>query len=213
MADIASLPRPLVVEPSGSWFGNDGSWSTYVFLLQPCESIGLILIRSFTIHVGTPPQNFSVLPNTNGQNTWVPIADDCLALNITNCGQLRGVLPFNNANSPGFQNNLSDTWELIGLFQNGQNKQLGFTGNGLSGYDTVGFITDNVTAVTEIEHQAVTAFASSNIWLGQIGLSRRGMNFRQDERPESFLTNLRNLGMIPSLSFGYTAGASYRKSS
>ncbi|KAF2469283.1 acid protease, partial [Lindgomyces ingoldianus] len=182
------------VEPSGSWLGNDGSWSPFV------------------IQVGTPAQNFSVLPATNGQNTWVPIADDCQNLNTTNCGASRGVFPFHNAQSPGFQTNLSLTWKPIGLFELGQNSNLGFTGNGLSGYDIVGFVSDNDSSATYIDQQPVTAYATPNFWLGQMGLSIRRMNFRQDEHPNSFLTNLRDRGVIPSLSFGYTAGAPYRKS-
>lgn len=141
---------------------------------------------SFTVYVSTPPQNFSVLPATNASNILVPIADDCLALNISNCRDLHGVLPYDNAASPGFQSNLPTIWELLGLYQLGQNRNLGFSGNGLSAHDTVGFIGDNVTANIGIKHKPVTAFASPNIWLGELGLLKKGMNFRQDERPESF---------------------------
>ncbi|KAJ4302663.1 hypothetical protein N0V90_001552 [Kalmusia sp. IMI 367209] len=192
MADNAPSLPALVIPASGSWYGNDGSWS------------------AFTISVGTPPQNFSVLPATNGQNTWIPIADDCKMLNITDCGSERGVLPFNNSPSPGFQSNFSTTWELIGLYRLGQNNFLGYIGNGVSGYDTVGFVSNNITQTLQIKHQAVTAYATSSFWLGQIGLGKRGMNFRQNERPESFLTNLKDAKIIPSLSYGFTAGASYR---
>lgn len=164
---------------------------------------------SFTVSVGNPPQNFSVLPATNLQNTWVPIADDCHLLNVTNCGSKRGVWPFSNNPSPGFQSNLSSTWQLIGLYELDQDRFLGYSGNGFSGYDTVGLVSNNVSWTLQIKHQAVTAYASPSFWLGQMGLAKKGMNYGLEKRPESFLTNLKTEKMIPSLSFGYTAGASY----
>ncbi|KAF1976707.1 acid protease [Bimuria novae-zelandiae CBS 107.79] len=192
MANITSLPPPLVVPTSGSWYGNDGSWST------------------FTIAVGNPPQEFAVLPATNVANTWVPIADDCKALNISDCGSKRGVYPFNNTISPGFQSNFSSTWENIGLFELGQNAFLGFSGNGAFGYDTVGLVRGDASQTVQIDHQPVTAYASPDFWLGEIGLGNRGMNLGQHDHPASFLTNLKEAGGIPSRSFGYTAGAPYR---
>ena len=139
---------------------------------------------------GTPLQSFEVLPATNGPNTWVPIADDCERLNISGCSLKRGLLPFNNSPSPGFQSNYSTTWELIGLYQLGQDVFLGYTSNGASDYDTVGLVSNNTSQMLQIDHQVVTAYANPSFWLGQIGLGKRGLYFRQNARPESFLTNL-----------------------
>ncbi|ORY18322.1 aspartic peptidase domain-containing protein [Clohesyomyces aquaticus] len=163
----------------------------------------------FIVSIGTPGQNFSVLPATNGQNIWVPIADDCEHLNTTDCGTSRGVPSFQNLRSPGFQSNLSSTWETIGLYEPGQDRNLGFTGNWLSGFDSVAFTSQMNKSLVSIDKQPVTAYATPNFWLGQIGLSIRRMNFREDEHPNSFLTSLKDAGVIPSLSFGYTAGAPY----
>lgn len=152
-----------------------------------------------------------MLPATNAPNIWVPIADDCKALNVSDCGTRRGVRPFNNAISPGFQVNSSSSWDNIGTFELGQNDFLGFTGNGGFGYDTVGLIRGDSSETITNNDTAVTAYASPEFWLGEIGLSNRPMDLGQDDKPSSFLSNLKKAGNIPSLSFGYTAGAPYRK--
>lgn len=64
--------------PSGNWDGNDGAWSTFV------------------IRVGTPYQYFRVLPSTNGQETLLPLSDQCENGKAW-CGNARGVMPLNGA--------------------------------------------------------------------------------------------------------------------
>lgn len=63
---------------TGNWDGNDGAWST------------------FMIRVGTPAQLFRVLPSTSGQETWIPMPDQC-SKGQGWCGNARGVEPFNGA--------------------------------------------------------------------------------------------------------------------
>ena len=171
----------------------------------------LILPSSFTIAIGNPSQEFAVLPATNVANTWIPIADDCLALNLTDCGSKRGVHPFNSTLSPGFQSNFSSTWEKIGTYELGQNDFLGLDGNGIFGNDTVAFTRGGDGQKIQIDHQVVTAYASPDIWLGEIGLGNRAIDLGQNAQSASFLTNLKGNKSIPSLSYGYTAGAPYRK--
>ena len=209
MANIAALPPALAIPPTGSWFGNDGAWSTYVCVLTLLASAHPA--RSFSITVGSPPQGFLVLPATNAPNIWVPIADDCLALNSTDCGTQRGVRPFNNAVSPGFQVNSSSSWKNIGTFELGQNDFLGFSGNGAFGYDTISLIRGDASETITNNDTAVTAYATPQLWLGEIGLSNRPMDLGKDDKPASFLSNLKKAGNIPSLSYGYTAGAPYRR--
>lgn len=88
----AVVPRPLVFSSSQAFEGNDGDWSTFV------------------IRVGTPEQVFHVLISTNGQETWVPVPEGCLSSDPSNCGELRGVLPFRNQRSNGFQVNAVSRW-------------------------------------------------------------------------------------------------------
>lgn len=82
-----TLPKPFSWSPSQAFEGNDGSWSTFV------------------VRIGEPDQDFHVLISTAGQETWIPIAEGCLSTDPINCGTLRGVLPFDNQYSGGFQVN------------------------------------------------------------------------------------------------------------
>ena len=70
--------RAFSFTPSGNWDGNDGAWSTFV------------------IRVGTPYQFFRVLPSTNGQETLLPLSDQC-GNGKAWCGNARGVMPLNGA--------------------------------------------------------------------------------------------------------------------
>jgi hypothetical protein len=68
-----------------------------------------------------------------------------------------------------------------------------------------------------LDNQIIAGIATNNYWLGFLGLSPIPFNFSsqddatsmRDPQP-SFLSNLKNQSLIPSLSWGYTAGASYR---
>ena len=71
----ANIPKAVNLPPSQNWDGNDGAWSTFI------------------IGVGTPPQDFRVVPSINGQETWVPIASNCSG-GLSWCGNARGVEPF-----------------------------------------------------------------------------------------------------------------------
>ena len=142
------------------------------------------------------------------QQTWVPVPDGCassLVGNITDCGDSRGVWPFENKDSNGFQSNQSSTWETIGIYNLFLEEHLGIGGRGLYGYDSVGLgMSGNMT-----EHQVVAGIATPNFWLGSLGLGANYTNFSEEEQPSSLLRTLKDSGSIPSLSYGYTAGAPY----
>ncbi|KAI4605557.1 hypothetical protein J4E83_010550 [Alternaria metachromatica] len=179
----------LSLAASGGWFGNDGSWST------------------FLVHVGSPPQTFNVLPATQAANIWLPIADECMRLQngSASCGNSRGVTPFQQRPSPGFQANMSSTWKTIGLYELGMGRIHEINGNGLQGFDSV-----ELNDFT-MEGQAITAYASPGFWIGQMGLSPLPLNFSETISSPSLMSALKDEGHIPSLSYGYQAGASYRK--
>jgi hypothetical protein len=166
---------------------------------------------SFNIQVGKPPQSFTVLPATNGQNTYVPAADDCQRMSRSDCGYSRGVSLFEGRQSPGFQSNASTTWDLIGLYEIGVNRQLGYTGNGIAGFDTLGMATNSSHNITFPEKEVVTSYATPDLWVGELGLGIAKMTIRPNERVSPLLVRLQDSGVIPSVSFGYTAGAAYRK--
>lgn len=165
--------------------------------------------RRFMIRVGTAQQWFSVLPSTASQQTWVPHPDGCASSvvgNISDCGDSRGVWPFESEDSDGFQESKSSTWQAIGIYELYIEEHLGIDGNGFFGYDSVGL--GESGPVTE--HQVVAGVPTPNYWLGLLGLGANYTNF-EHERPSSLLRTLKDEEKIPSLSYGYTAGAPYSK--
>lgn len=81
------------------------------------------------------------------------------------------------------------------------------------GYDTIGIPGQSGVANVSVDHQVIASIATNTYYLGNLGLSSQNITFDagpSDTSP-SILGSLRNENLIPSLSFGYTAGASYRK--
>ncbi|KAI4228860.1 MAG: hypothetical protein LQ349_006483 [Xanthoria aureola] len=217
--DTLNIAKPFVFVPDQNWDGNDGSWST------------------FLIHVGTPPQYFRVVPSINGQETWIPLPIDCQR-GKSWCGNARGVEPFRNpstavalssldagltcssnkspipgaanpAAATGFQFNQSSSWSVIGNYTLEGSTQLPDDAYGLFGTDVVAAGPNPEAALTPTRGSTVAGVAAQPIYLGLLGL-RPSNSPRFDASSPSFLTNLRNQNLIPSLSFGYTAGAAYK---
>lgn len=184
-------PSPFVVEPSQRWDGNDESWS------------------SFYIRVGEPEQRFRIFPATNAQETWIPVPEGCISSDPPNCSARRGVELFQSKTSNGFQTNESSTWTSMGLYDLAIENKLDFSGNALYGLDTVGLGASNPEALS-LTGQVVGGMATKDFYLGIFGLGPKPANFTDTPIP-SYMRNLRDRRLIPSLSFGYTAGAYYRK--
>ena len=193
MANNTSIAAPWSWQPSTYWDGNDGSWN------------------SFLVQVGTPPQDFRVFPSTAGQETWVLNPEGCTSNDPSDCAYLRGVLPFaNGTNSSGFDIPSSSTWDAIGIYTlDAQESQLGYQGNGLYGFDSV--VLGNDTGALKQTRQVVATIADKSYYLGQFGLGPKSINFTtfNDQIP-CYMSDLASSGKIPSLTFGYTAGAAYR---
>ncbi|KAL1605460.1 hypothetical protein SLS60_005010 [Paraconiothyrium brasiliense] len=186
---------PIVYSPSQEFIGNDGQWS------------------SFVIRVGTPAQDFRVLPSSGSSEIYVPIVDGCQRDNITSCGPLRGAYDFNGRESNGFLVNSSSTWHEIGLYEMDARPDLGFSANALYGLDTAGLMLQN-SGGTTIPSQVIAAMASPSIWVGMVGLGQKPANFSEFDNPqEGLMSTLKNEGMVPGKGYGYTAGAYYSKSS
>lgn len=80
------------------------------------------------------------------------------------------------------------------------------------GYDVLGIqIHGSSGGGVSLENQVIAGIATKDFYLGNLGLSPRKPAFGNSQNP-SFLKSLRNQNYIPSLSYGYTAGASYSKS-
>jgi hypothetical protein len=196
LARRSTLPVPIVVAPAQSFDGFDGNWSTYA------------------VNVGTPPQKFYVLPGTQVSETWVILPDGCEAppTDPANCETLRGAQAFNGQPPTGFLTNASSTWAEAGLFEIKLEENLGIDGvNGLFGDDVVGVNNGNGSANgVSLAGQVVAGIAAKSFFLGYLGLGITRPNFSSSANPQNtFLTNLWMDNLIPSLSYGYTAGASY----
>ncbi|KAF2249843.1 acid protease [Trematosphaeria pertusa] len=184
-----SLPAPLSVAPNQNWEGIDGKWNTV------------------SLRVGTPYQWVRVFVSTASQQTWTIDQTACLAnrsdptsaLDST-CMESRGRL-FSTANST--------TWDENGFFQLWTEKNLGLTGNGLFGWDTVGLGLPGEEGPTML-NTTVGTLISPNFWLGHFGVNPKPTNFSAftDASP-SYMTMLFDQKQIPSVSVGYTAGAQY----
>jgi hypothetical protein len=87
--------------------------------------------------------------------------------------------------------------------------QLGYNASAELGFDVVSL---GGTAGTTLKNQTVGLFAVTDSYLGLFGIDPRPSNFSGYNSPvPSYLQNLRNQSLIPSLSWGYTAGNQYRK--
>lgn len=194
-ARATAAPEPYVVPPSQVFDGNDGSWST------------------FKISVGTPGQDFRVLPSTKGGVTYVIAPEGCLkGVDPSNCPQLRGIEVFKSAQNIGFQVNQSTTWSAIGQYDVDLEEALNDTSPGLFGLDTVslGAAADRSSSLTS-DGQVVASVADPDYYLGLLGLGQAKSSFNSGSQAiESFLYQLRQAQKIPSFAYAYTAGAKYR---
>ncbi|KAK0115902.1 hypothetical protein ONS95_012947 [Cadophora gregata] len=185
----ATLPAPISVLPSQEWEGNDGPWST------------------FTLQIGTPPQNVKVLVSTASTQTWAVATEGCGAGDITECPKLRGGQYNYTASSTWVSNLANVSNNIYGL---GLESALGLTGNGRYGFDdiTLGF---QGSGGPTLKNQTIAGIAAKDFFMGLFGLTARPSNFTSFDNPvPSYMENLRNQSMIPSLSWGYTAGNQYR---
>ena len=158
---------------------------------------------TFVIRVGKPAQVFRVLASTTVPETWIIGTDGCTPHDPSGCPDDRGNL---------FNNSTSSTWEHQGNYELGVELNLPYTSNydnGGYGYDTLGTGYPGSGGPT-VNHQVIAAVDTKDFYLGSLGLTSRPVNFTWDDPTQSFLATLKNQSMIPSLSFGYNAGAQYR---
>lgn len=186
---MAASIAPLVLQSYG-WAGNDGNWST------------------FAVNAGTPPQEFQLLPSTSGGEIWLPVPEACV-VPYPNCAVSRGVLSTQGDQNQGFQTNESTSWVQIGIYELGFEANLYGDGDaGLYGQDTV-----TIGSTPAIQNQTIAGIATSNFWLGSLGLGIQPPQFdvvKQDI--PTVLSTLQTQNDTPSVAYGYNAGASYRMS-
>ncbi|MDI1491833.1 MAG: hypothetical protein OHK93_003044 [Ramalina farinacea] len=111
---------------------------------------------------------------------------------------------------PGFQKNKSSTWSSQGIFDLDVENGLNLTGNGDFGYDTIGLDIQNSGGLT-LTHQLLGGIATKDFYLGEFGLGPKPTNLSSFDNPiPNYMRTLREQNLIPSISYGYTAGAKYQ---
>lgn len=178
-----SVVAPIQFSPDENWDGIDGRWS------------------SFTLRVGTPAQIVRVFASWISYQTWVVHPDGCPNSTDSTCANGRGNI---------FYKNESSTWDDVGLYSLWIEENLGYEGNAYYGYDVVGLGGIGEGGPT-LKNTTVGDLAVTDFYLGVFGLNPKPTNWTsyQDSSP-SYMTQLKEQALIPSVSFGYTAGAIYR---
>ena len=169
--------------------GDNGPWST------------------FLINVGNPPQQLQVLVSTEVPSTWVVEPGGCGPNYPVNCTGARG---------GAYDSTKSSTWNVNAFYELDVETNLGSPYNdktqmGHFGYDTIGVPGQSGVANVSLDHQVIAGIATNLYYVGSLGLSSQNIPFSSTDTPPSFLSSLKKENLIPSLSFGYTAGAYYSK--
>ena len=152
------------------------------------------------MRVGTPAQNVRVFISTSSPDTWVVLPAGC-AVTDTSCVDKRG---------DTFNYNTSSTWSQHGFYELSTEQNLNISIQAVFGNETIGLGVQGSGGPT-LQNQIIGGFASEELYLGMFGVNPASTNFtQQDQGRPSYLSTLKNQSLIPSLSFGYTAGAQYR---
>ena len=159
------------------------------------------------ISVGTPPKEIRVLASTQVPETWVVLTAGCIPEDPSNCNDTRGGL---------FDASASNTWQDIIITTLNAELNLGYNNNsdaGDYGYDTLA-LGSSATGGVSLKHQVVAGIATKDFYLGNLGLSAQAINITDSNNPQPApIKALKTQDLIPSLAYGYTAGASYRNAS
>lgn len=183
-ANTSTLPAPLAFNPDQNWDGIDGKWS------------------SFTLRVGTPQQFIRTFLSFAVYQTWGVLPQGCqAAANEQQCADARGWI---------YDQNASSTRQPIGLYDLYVENKMGYGGNARYVYDVVGLGGEGEGGPT-LANTTIGGFAVEDFYLGIFGINPKPTNFSSFNEPSpSYMTQLKEQRQIPSISFGYTAGAHYR---
>lgn len=182
--EVSEVPAPLSIAPSQYWDGIDGQWSSFTQRLGTPEQLVRTFV-SFSIY-----QNLAVLPQ------------GCQgSANESTCADARGWI---------FDPDDSSTFQEIGIYDTWVGSDLGYQTNAKYGFEAVGLGSEAADGPT-LANTTLGGMAAESYYLGFFGLSPEPTNFSTFGSPTtSYMVQLKEQGMIPSLSFSYTAGAHYR---
>lgn len=130
----------------------------------------------------------------------------CPPSGASNCTTARGGL---------YDSSKSSSWTINKLYQLGVETNLGYgdnSVNGTYGWDVLALPGPSGSVTPSLQHQVVAAITTDAFYIGSLGIASAPVTFDgSDNTTPSFLSSLKTQGVIPSLSYGYTAGASYSK--
>lgn len=182
------IPTAVAVPVRTNWWGYDGSWSPV------------------SIRIGTPPVWVDVLVSTAGQETVVVGPGGCYPSD-DECARRRGGIFAPDGSSTWREPNDTTTGYLGYTSDLGLDRQLGFRGQANYGLDNIS-LSDTITLPQQI---IAVINDTSEHWLGFLGLGIKPTYFTETGIPTYLASMVENKSYIPSHSYGFTAGAQYRK--
>jgi hypothetical protein len=188
-------PTPKVVAPSGTFDGDDGKWSTFNINIGDSDDSG-------------HGQNFKILVSTSSPLTMVPAQSEWCN---SDCAKDRGIQIFNGEQSLGFDMQSSSTYKDAGIYTVPKpdwwdRNEL----NGSLGLDNVGLGESSKDSLILAENLVMT-YTFKDYFLGSFGLAAGSVAAGNSDRAPFLFNFARSANEIPSVSYGHTAGASYRE--
>lgn len=111
-----------------------------------------------------------------------------------------------------FNYTLSSSFDNLKIYAISIESNLGYVANAVYGWDVVSLGGVGEGGPT-LKNTTVGAVAVDDFYLGVFGLNPKPTNWTSfDDSSPSYMTQLKEQKLIPSVSFGYTAGAPYRMS-
>ncbi|KAK4061207.1 uncharacterized protein Triagg1_10379 [Trichoderma aggressivum f. europaeum] len=213
----ANDPAPVSFD-AGEWLGIDGNWSTIKVLLGSNSDLVNVLLSTslsefWAVGPGgclkstspsrldrVPPLVARHLPGSGHQRPSVNQGTDSSLIEEPHCTAARGGIytPFT-----------SKHWSSMGIWQLGLD-YLGYGGNGQYGLDTVNAYSTITDIGFGMSNVLMSAINTTDYYLGFFGLGITQGNFGHEVAQSPLTQAVHTFGWIPSYSYGYTAGASYR---
>ncbi|OAA68952.1 Peptidase aspartic, catalytic [Cordyceps fumosorosea ARSEF 2679] len=179
---VANAYAPAAVSiPHGDWLGIDGNWSSVSFLL------------------GTESDPVNIIPSTSLSELWAVGPGGCQSKE-PHCPTARGGI-YTPANSK--------RWTSWGQYFLGL-EYLGYGGNGAYGLDNINSWSPFTNIAFGMSDVLIAAYNTTDYFTGLFGLGISQGRFKGNIGESALTQAVKTFGWIPSYSYGYTAGASYK---
>jgi hypothetical protein len=206
----AVLPRAFSVQPSAQFEIFDGNWST------------------FNIQVGGGPsesQNFRATVSTSSFSIWLPEPGNCTnssaSFSSSDCAATRGVGFYEGAQSLGYDGSRSNTSRALDLVNMDIGGQLDpgtlfgseYLATGMLWVDYLYMSSGTGSSTVNSSDQVpIYGYRDIEYYLPTFGIGYGAVeDTGSNVTTNSTLLSMATAGVIPSQSWGYTAGAYYRE--